>query len=171
MKPAPYGPFAYSPVGERPRLTWPGGAHLALWVIPNIEFFSLMEKVPAGSGGPGTPGEDAFPSALNLVGPDALPLPPPTALPIEDVLKGRETLLQALRELDLQFAEEGSAILQTDELERAMERHAEMMELARALGLEESLLATQLAEAQQTELDVIEQKQGFLATQVIDERI
>jgi allantoinase len=58
MKSAPYGPFPYSPIIRRPRLTWPEGAHLALWVIPNIEFFSLMEKVPAGSGGPGTPVPD-----------------------------------------------------------------------------------------------------------------
>jgi len=58
MKPAPYGPFPYSPIVSRPRLTWPDGAHVALWVIPNIEFFSLMEKVPAGSGGPGTPVPD-----------------------------------------------------------------------------------------------------------------
>jgi len=58
MKPAPYGPFPYSPMLRRPRLTWPDGAHVALWVIPNIEFFSLMEKVPAGSGGPGTPVPD-----------------------------------------------------------------------------------------------------------------
>src|SRR2546430_13051763 len=55
MKPAPYGPFRYSPIAQRPGLIWPDGAHVALWVIPNIEFFSLMEKVPAGSGGPGTP--------------------------------------------------------------------------------------------------------------------
>jgi len=58
MKPAPYGPFPYSPIIHRPRLTWPQDAHVALWVIPNIEFFSLMEKVPAGSGGPGTPAPD-----------------------------------------------------------------------------------------------------------------
>src|SRR5256714_15538705 len=58
MKPAPYGPFPYSPIVRRPRLSWPDGAHVALWVIPNIEFFSLMEKVPAGSGGPGTPVPD-----------------------------------------------------------------------------------------------------------------
>src|SRR5438105_4235049 len=50
MKPAPYGPFPYSPIIRRPRLDWPDGAHVALWVIPNIEFFSLQEKVPAGSG-------------------------------------------------------------------------------------------------------------------------
>jgi peptidoglycan/xylan/chitin deacetylase (PgdA/CDA1 family) len=31
---------------------------VALWVIPNIEFFSLAEKVPAGAGGSGTPVPD-----------------------------------------------------------------------------------------------------------------
>src|SRR5262249_62398199 len=54
MKPAPYGPFAYSPIIQLPRLTWPDGAHLALWVIPNIELCSLMEKGPAGCFGPCT---------------------------------------------------------------------------------------------------------------------
>ena len=58
MKPAPYGPFPYSPIIHRPRLAWPGGERLALWVIPNIEFFSLMEKVPIGSGGTGAPVPD-----------------------------------------------------------------------------------------------------------------
>ena len=47
MKPAAYGPFPYSPINQRPRLEWPQAAHVALWVIPNIEFFSLMEKVLA----------------------------------------------------------------------------------------------------------------------------
>jgi peptidoglycan/xylan/chitin deacetylase (PgdA/CDA1 family) len=58
MKPAPYGPFPYSPIISRPKLAWPGGAHVALWVIPNIEFFSLAEKVPLGSGGSGAPVPD-----------------------------------------------------------------------------------------------------------------
>jgi allantoinase len=58
MKPSTYGPFPYSPIIQRPRLTWPNGAHVALWVMPNIEFFSLQEKVPAGSGGTGTPVPD-----------------------------------------------------------------------------------------------------------------
>ena len=58
MKPAPYGPFPYSPIIRRPPLTWPDGAHVAFWVVPNIEFFSLEEKVPAGSGGTGTPVPD-----------------------------------------------------------------------------------------------------------------
>ncbi len=58
MKPAPYGPFPYSPIVDRPPLAWPDGAHLALWVIPNIEFFSLQEKVPLGAGGSGAPVPD-----------------------------------------------------------------------------------------------------------------
>jgi allantoinase len=58
MKPGVYGPFPYSPIIHRPRLNWPNGAHVALWVIPNIEFFSLQEKVPAGSGGSGAPVPD-----------------------------------------------------------------------------------------------------------------
>jgi allantoinase len=49
MKPRSYGPFPYSPITRRPRLTWPGGAHVALWVIPNIEYFSLEER-PGGFG-------------------------------------------------------------------------------------------------------------------------
>lgn len=58
MKRGAYGPFAYSPIIHRPRLTWPNGANVALWVIPNIEFFSLEEKVPPGSGGTGAPVPD-----------------------------------------------------------------------------------------------------------------
>lgn len=50
MHPRPYGPFPYTPIHERPRITWPGGARLALWVIPNIEFHALDEKTPDGSG-------------------------------------------------------------------------------------------------------------------------
>jgi peptidoglycan/xylan/chitin deacetylase (PgdA/CDA1 family) len=49
MKPRPYGPFPYSPIIRRPKLTWPEGARVALWVIPNVEFFSLEER-PAGYG-------------------------------------------------------------------------------------------------------------------------
>jgi allantoinase len=43
MKPQPYGPFEYSPIVRRPPLRWPNGARVALWVIPNIEFFSLED--------------------------------------------------------------------------------------------------------------------------------
>jgi allantoinase len=53
MKPRSYGPFPYSPIVNRPRLSWPNGARVALWVIPNIEFFALDDSVPAGGGGSG----------------------------------------------------------------------------------------------------------------------
>ncbi len=50
MKERDYGPFPYVPITRRPPLAWPGGARLALWVIPNIEFFSLREAVPVAAG-------------------------------------------------------------------------------------------------------------------------
>jgi allantoinase len=31
--------FAYSAIVDRPRLEWPNGARVAVWVIPNIEHF------------------------------------------------------------------------------------------------------------------------------------
>jgi peptidoglycan/xylan/chitin deacetylase (PgdA/CDA1 family) len=55
VKPGPYGPFPYSPIIDRPPLTWPNGARVALWVIPNIEFFALHEKIPAATGTGGAP--------------------------------------------------------------------------------------------------------------------
>jgi peptidoglycan/xylan/chitin deacetylase (PgdA/CDA1 family) len=58
MKPAPYGPFPYSPIISRPALKWPDGARVALWVVPNVEFFSLAEKVPPAAGGSGGPVPD-----------------------------------------------------------------------------------------------------------------
>jgi len=58
MKPARCGPFPYSPIIHRPPLQWPNGAHVALWVIPNIEFFALDEKVPPAAGGTSAPVPD-----------------------------------------------------------------------------------------------------------------
>jgi allantoinase len=46
MKPSRYGPFRYVPITQRPRLTWPDGARVALWVNPNIEFFGLDDVMP-----------------------------------------------------------------------------------------------------------------------------
>lgn len=34
--------FVYSALPDRPRLVWPGRARLALWVVPNIEFFEYL---------------------------------------------------------------------------------------------------------------------------------
>jgi allantoinase len=58
MKPARYGPFPYSPIIHRAPLQWPNGAQVALWVIPNIEFFALDEKVPPAAGGANVPVPD-----------------------------------------------------------------------------------------------------------------
>jgi allantoinase len=52
MQPQDYGPFPYVPIGDRPRLEWPSGTRLALWVIPNIEFFPLTRGI---AGHPGMP--------------------------------------------------------------------------------------------------------------------
>ena len=35
------GYYGYWPYKDRPRITWPGGAKLAFWVAPNIEFYEL----------------------------------------------------------------------------------------------------------------------------------
>lgn len=53
MNPSRYGPFSYTPITHRPKLAWPEGARLALWVIPNIEFFPLNERMPDGPGASG----------------------------------------------------------------------------------------------------------------------
>lgn len=45
MEPRDYGPFPYTPITRRPVVAWPGGARLAVWVIPNIEFFSLKDAL------------------------------------------------------------------------------------------------------------------------------
>jgi len=57
MDPQRYGPFEYSPIIDRPPLKWPNGARLAVWVVPNIEFFPLNEPIKGEA--PTTP--DIFP--------------------------------------------------------------------------------------------------------------
>lgn len=46
MTPSKYGPFKYSPIKGRPKLTWPNGAKVALWINPNVEFFALDDVMP-----------------------------------------------------------------------------------------------------------------------------
>ena len=46
MTPRRYGPLQYVPITRRPKLTWPGGARVALWINPNIEFFGLDDVMP-----------------------------------------------------------------------------------------------------------------------------
>ena len=50
MEPQRYGPFAYTPINRRPKLSWPDDNHVALWIVPNIETFPLSEPVPGGTG-------------------------------------------------------------------------------------------------------------------------
>jgi peptidoglycan/xylan/chitin deacetylase (PgdA/CDA1 family) len=38
-----YGPFPYLPIKGRPKLTLPDDARVAVWIIPNIEFFPLSQ--------------------------------------------------------------------------------------------------------------------------------
>lgn len=35
------GLYDYAPIIDRPVITWPGGARLAFWIAPNIEFYEL----------------------------------------------------------------------------------------------------------------------------------
>lgn len=48
MRPTPYGPFPYIPINspKRPKIRWPDDATIALWIVTNIEFFSLTDPVP-----------------------------------------------------------------------------------------------------------------------------
>lgn len=49
MDPKAYGPFPYRPISEAPKLSWPGGARVALVVVPNIEFFPLDLRIPGAN--------------------------------------------------------------------------------------------------------------------------
>ena len=46
MQPSIYGPYQYTPITARKGFRWPNGARVALWVIPNIEYFHLDDPMP-----------------------------------------------------------------------------------------------------------------------------
>ena len=46
MQPSIYGPYAYTPITQRKGFKWPNGARVALWVIPNVEYFHLSDPMP-----------------------------------------------------------------------------------------------------------------------------
>lgn len=50
MRPGRTGPFPYSAAPRRPVLRWPNGARIAVWVVPNVEFFGLDEPIAGGTG-------------------------------------------------------------------------------------------------------------------------
>lgn len=39
------GLYDYLPMDDRPKITWPGGARIAFWVAPNIEFYEFNPPV------------------------------------------------------------------------------------------------------------------------------
>jgi allantoinase len=54
-------PVAYSPILHRPPLRWPGGARVALWVVPNIEHYEyLPETVQVRDPWPHSPHPDVL---------------------------------------------------------------------------------------------------------------
>ena len=59
-KMADHGRFAYTPIVDRPKLSWPNGARVAVWLIPNIEHFVY-----------GLPSTTLFPPTASLT-PDIL---------------------------------------------------------------------------------------------------
>jgi allantoinase len=50
MTASAYGPFRYSPIVRRPPFAFPNGARVAVWLIPNIEFFPLGDRIPPTGG-------------------------------------------------------------------------------------------------------------------------
>ncbi|MBI3707195.1 MAG: polysaccharide deacetylase family protein [Proteobacteria bacterium] len=53
--------FSYSPIVDRPRLVWPGGARVALWVVPNIEHYEYLPgPVKSRNPWPRTPHPDVL---------------------------------------------------------------------------------------------------------------
>ena len=48
----------YSPIVERPPLRWPDDARLALWIVPNIEYYQYLPQVRSFDPWPRTPHPD-----------------------------------------------------------------------------------------------------------------
>lgn len=43
---------SYSPIIDRPKITWPGDARVALWISPNIEYYELVPPVTSSRRSP-----------------------------------------------------------------------------------------------------------------------
>jgi allantoinase len=54
--------YAFWPTPDRPPIRWPNGAHVALWVVPNIEHFPFDNPRSGG-----TAGAAVFPDVRNYV--------------------------------------------------------------------------------------------------------
>jgi peptidoglycan/xylan/chitin deacetylase (PgdA/CDA1 family) len=60
--PQEHGRFDYSPIVDRKPLRWPNGARVAVWVIPNIEYFHFDKPGVRVSGG----GAQLNPDVMNF---------------------------------------------------------------------------------------------------------
>ena len=60
--PHEHGRFDYSPIVDRKPLRWPNGARVAVWVIPNIEYFQFDKPGVRVSGG----GAQLNPDVMNF---------------------------------------------------------------------------------------------------------
>lgn len=58
----------YSPIIERPALEWPGNARIALWIVPNIEYYQYCPRVRAFDPWPRTPHPDVMMYSLRDYG-------------------------------------------------------------------------------------------------------
>ncbi len=69
MQPNRDGPFPYSPITQRPQLDWPDGARIAMWIVPNVEFFPLDWPMP-GQGNQRPTGNEKVPMVREWAGRD-----------------------------------------------------------------------------------------------------
>jgi allantoinase len=65
MQPSTYGPYPYRPITTRRNFEWPGGKRLAVWVIPNIEFFHLQDAMPGVANERVAPSHAKIPNVRN----------------------------------------------------------------------------------------------------------
>jgi allantoinase len=104
--------YDYLPITDRPALTWPGDARLAVWFAPNVEFYELMPPV----------------------GPTRAPWPPP----LPDVLGysrrdyGNRVGVWRLFEIMDRFGLRASVALNT----AVCDHHPEIIDAARERGWE-----------------------------------
>ena len=50
----------YSPIVTRPKLTWPGNKRVALWVVPNVEYYEYLPQVRVRNPWPRMPHPDVL---------------------------------------------------------------------------------------------------------------
>jgi len=143
MTPRRYGPLAYVPITRRPKLTWPDGARVALWVNPNIEFFGLDDVMP-GNLNERVPREHAkIPNVRNWA--------------VRDY--GNRVGIWRIMEVLTRYGIRASAALNSE----VCDRHPEIIEEAGRLGWE-LIGHNQTNALRLTEMDEVAERDAVLAT-------